>query len=285
MPAGSASPPPQWPHSPWPEPNDRRGARTDRFLPGAPQQPPSLPDHSVVPAPQRTPALTGRRRGKEHRMTRASRTAVAVASGAVTLGVGLGIAGLASAAPTSPASPTPSPSASSSVAGPNADPARPGERRGGHGRFGDGLATELADKLGLDVAKVRTALQKYRDANRPTTRPEPGTRAPAEDAALAKALASKLGVDETKVTAALSEIRTARQAERTKAGARRLAAAVKAGPPTQPEGDAVKKAADAGIVHVARCPRPDGGSAAEHRRELGRPLAGQHVLQGQRLAV
>src|SRR4051794_22225826 len=189
MPTGSASPPPQWPRSPWAEPNDRLGARIDRFLPGTSQRPPSLGDHSVASSAtahagsSRTPAPKGAL------MTRASRTAAALAGGAVALGVGLGIAGLASAAPTTSPSPTASPSASSSAAAPTVDPAGRGER--GHGRLGDGLAPELADKLGLEVAKVRTALQEYRDAHRPTTRPEPGTRTRPDDTALAKALASK----------------------------------------------------------------------------------------------
>jgi hypothetical protein len=102
----------------------------------------------------------------------------------------------------------------------------------------------------VEVGKVRTALQEYREANRPSTPPDPGTKPARDDAALAKALASKLGVDEAKVTSALAEIRSARDAERAKAVTDRLAAAVKAGTLTQAEADAVKKAADAGIVHV-----------------------------------
>ena len=176
-------------------------------------------------------------------MARTSRTAAAVATGAVALGLGLGAAGLASAAPT----PAPSPS-TSSTAGPGT--ADPGEGR--HGRHGhrDGLAQDLADKLGVDVAKVRTALQSYRDAHRPTTPPEPGTRPEVDETALAKALADALGVEEAKVRTALTEIRTAHEAEREQAVTDRLAAAVRAGTLTQAEADAVKKAADAGIVHV-----------------------------------
>ena len=185
-------------------------------------------------------------------MARTSRTAVTVASGALALGVGLGIAGLASAAPSTSPTPSASPSASSSAAAPGTAPDGRGDHGRGPGRFGDrdGLAQDLADKLGVDVAKVRTALQEYRDANRPTTPPDPATRPQPDDAALAKALASKLGVDEAKVTTALTEIRSARDAERAKAVADRLAEAVKAGTLTQVEADAVQKAADAGIVHV-----------------------------------
>jgi hypothetical protein len=180
-------------------------------------------------------------------MTRTTRTAAAAVTGAVALGVGLGIAGLASAAPTTSPSPSASPSASS--------PATPGERsdRGGHGPRGDrdGLAQSLAEELGVDVADVRTALQDYRQANRPT-RPDPGTPRTEDDAALAKALAESLDVDEAKVTAALAELRSARQAERAQAVADRLAEAVTAGTLTQAEADAVQKAAEAGIVHVGR---------------------------------
>jgi hypothetical protein len=184
-------------------------------------------------------------------MARTSRTAIAAVTGTVALGVGLGIAGLASAAPTTTPSPAASPSASSSAAAPSTAP----HGRRGHGgpaRFGDrdGLAQELATKLGVDVAKVRTALQEYRDAHRPTTPPDPATKRARDDAALAKALASKLGVDEARVTTALAEIRSARDAERAKAVTDRLAEAVQAGTLTQAEADAVKKAADAGIVHV-----------------------------------
>lgn len=182
-------------------------------------------------------------------MTRTTRTTAAVATGAVALGVGLGIAGFASAAPTTSPSPSASPSASSSAV--------PGDPRGwgGRGDHGDrdGLAQSLADKLGVDVAKVRTALRDYRQANRPTTRPAPGTARRAEDdAKLATALAKALGVDEAKVTTALQEVRAARRAERDQAVTDKLDAAVKAGTLTQAEADAVKKAADAGIVRVRR---------------------------------
>jgi chorismate mutase len=185
-------------------------------------------------------------------MARTSRTAIAAVTGTVALGVGLGIAGLASAAPTTSPSPTADASASSSPAAPSTAPDGRRDHRGGPGRFGDrdGLAQELATKLGVDVAKVRTALQEYRDANRPTTPPDPATKPERDEAALAKALASKLGVDEAKVTSALADIRSARDAERAKAVTDRLAEAVKAGTLTQAEADAVKKAADAGIVHV-----------------------------------
>ena len=101
----------------------------------------------------------------------------------------------------------------------------------------------------MEEADVRTALQEYRDANRP----DPGTRPAApDDAALAKALAGALDKPEADVTKALTEIRTERDAARDQAVEDKLAAAVQDGTLTQAEADAVKKAADAGIVRVGR---------------------------------
>ena len=94
------------------------------------------------------------------------------------------------------------------------------------------------------------ALQAIREANKPTTRPDPQDRPDptAREAALAKALAEKLGVDEAKVTAALAEIRAARQADRAAALKDKLDAAVKAGTLTQAEADAVQKAVEKGVI-------------------------------------
>ncbi|MBB3326073.1 hypothetical protein [Microlunatus antarcticus] len=180
--------------------------------------------------------------------TKAKRTVLGASMGVVAVGAAAGIAGFASAAP------TPTPAAPSSGASAPAQPGPGGHGGRGHGQKDGGqLATELATKLGLDQAKVATAVQEVREANRPTTRPTPGTaptpRDPAaDDAALAKALAPKLGVDEAKVKTALDEIRAAREADRTKALDDRLAAAVKAGTLTQAEADAVKKAAEKGVI-------------------------------------
>jgi len=183
-------------------------------------------------------------------MARTSRTAAAAVTGAVAVAVGLGIAGFASAAPTT--SPSPTPSASSTTT-PGTTEDRPG-RWGGRGQHGalNGIAAQLAQKLNLDVAEVRTALREYRKANRPATKADRRARRTPDDAALAKALAEKLSVEEAKVSAALAEIRAARQAERAKVVADRLAEAVAAGTLTQAEADAVQKAADAGIVRVGR---------------------------------
>lgn len=186
-------------------------------------------------------------------MSKARRTAAAI-TGAAALGVGLGVAGFASAAP----SPSPSPTSSAS-ASPSGSPTEASDHlhggRGEGGRFGDrdGLAAALAEKLDLDQAKVATALQDYREANRPTTKPSPGTQPAApDDAALAKALAKQLDVAESDVTKAITEIRAERTAARKQAVSDKLATAVKAGTLTQAEADAVQKAADAGIVHVGR---------------------------------
>ena len=178
----------------------------------------------------------------------ARRTLVGASVGVVVVGAAVGAAGFASAAPT----PTPTVPGSTASA-----PALPGPDGRGHGpRDGGPLASELASKLSLDQTKVATALKEVREANRPTTRPAPPTpgSAPtprdtaADDAALAKALAPKLGVDEAKVKTALDEIRAAHEAERTKGLDDRLAAAVTAGTLTQAEADAVKKAAEKGVI-------------------------------------
>ena len=184
-------------------------------------------------------------------MGRVKRTAAVI--GIVALGVGLGVAGLATAAPTASPSPsaTSSPSAGSTE-GPGGRHDR-AERQGGR----EGLARALAEKLDLDRKTVVSALREYRQANRPTTKPEPGTQRPArDDTAVAKALAEKLDVPEADVAKAITEIRAERKAAREAARDQRiedrLAEAVTAGTLTQAEADAVKKAADAGIVRVGR---------------------------------
>ncbi len=182
-------------------------------------------------------------------MASSKKTALTVAAGVFALGAGLGVATLASADPT----PTPTPSGTASATQDPSDRGGHGGRHGKGDRFGD-LPAQLASKLGVDEAKVTTALQEYRDETRPTTKPDPTTRPdPAErDAALAKALAGKLGVDEAKVTTALEEIRAARQSERAAALKDRLDAAVKAGTLTQAEADAVTKAVEKGVIGGGR---------------------------------
>lgn len=191
-------------------------------------------------------------------MARPTRLVVAsAAAGVLALGVGLGVAGYAAADPSG--SPTTNPSA-------RADPGRGGPDRAGHGRGGPGrgdfdgeLAKQLADKLGIDQAKVSDALKAIREANKPTARPSAAPSASPSarpsrpdrakhDAELAKQLAEKLGIDEAKVTKAFEEIRADGQAKRAAALKSRLDAAVKAGTLTQVEADAVTKAVEKGVI-------------------------------------
>lgn len=189
-------------------------------------------------------------------MTRHKRAAIAVATGALALGVGVGAATIASADPTTSPSASPSASTSSAPAGPAAGPLGGHRRHDGPGRQED-LAKTLATKLGVSQAKVTEALQAFRDANRPAkqatgTRADPANRPDptARDAALARSLASRLGVSEAKVTTALAELRSAAEADRAAALKTKLDAAVRAGTLTQAEADAVNKAARLGVISV-----------------------------------
>ena len=183
--------------------------------------------------------------------TKVKRTVLGASMGVVALGAAAGRRRLRQRGP----HPAPTPTAPSSGAPPrpSPDPAAGAAGTVPVRRTAVSSRRSWPRKLGLDRAKVATALEQVRDANRPKTRPTPGTapapRDPAaDDAALAKALAPKLGVDEAKVKTALDEIRAAREADRAKALDERLAAAVKAGTLTQAEADAVKKAAEKGVI-------------------------------------
>ena len=177
-------------------------------------------------------------------MAVSKKTATAIASGVLALGAGIGVANMASA------DTTPTPTPTSGTPSPGAD-------RGWAGHAGRGLqagdfVTELANKLGIDEAKVAQALRAIRAENQP--RPDPTTRPDVaeREAALAKALSSKLGIAETKIKTALQEIRTAHQAERAAAFKARLDAAVQDGTLTQAEADAVQKAVDQGVINFGR---------------------------------
>ncbi len=115
-------------------------------------------------------------------------TVGAVAAGVVALGAGSGVVGIASAEP------TPTPSATTSGA-----PSPGADRPGGHvrGAHESELAQQLASKLGVTEAKVTEALRAIREGNKPTARPDLGTRPDRaeRDTALAKALAGKLSID------------------------------------------------------------------------------------------
>jgi hypothetical protein len=172
------------------------------------------------------------------------KTATAIASGVLALGAGIGVANMAAADTTPTATPT------SGTRSPGAD-------RGWAGHSGRGLragdfVTELANKLGIDDAKVAEALRAIRAENQP--RPDPTTRPDVaeREAALAKALSSKLGIDETMIKTALQEIRAAHRAERAAALKARLDAAVQDGTLTQAEADAVQKAVDQGVINFGR---------------------------------
>lgn len=184
------------------------------------------------------------------------KTIVAAAAGVMALGAGLGVAGLASADPTTSPSATPT---SSTTPSSQADPRGGGWGRGDHGARGDhgdrggAIAVELATKLGIDQAKVSTALQTAREATRPTTAPTPGEDRPdpaVRDAALAKALADELKIDEARIKTALDEIRATHATERAAALKTRLDAAVQAGTLTQAEADAVTKAVKQGVINA-----------------------------------
>lgn len=177
-------------------------------------------------------------------MAGSKKTAVALAAGVLALGAGVGVASLASADPT----PTPSPSSSPSAGTDGRDGHGPRGQRG----LGADFAQLLAQKLGVDQAKVTQAIQAYRDANRPSanTTPDPSAKPDREarDAAVAKALAQSLGLDEARVTTAIAEIRAEGRAERAAALKARLDAAVKDGTLTQAEADAVTKAVEKGVI-------------------------------------
>ena len=136
-------------------------------------------------------------------MAVSKKTATAIASGVLALGAGIGVANMAAADTTSG---TPSPGADRGWAG-----------HSGRGLRAGDFVTELANKLGIDEAKVAEALRAIRAENQP--RPDPTTRPDVaeREAALAKALSSKLGIDETMIKTALQEIRAAHQAERAAA--------------------------------------------------------------------
>jgi hypothetical protein len=173
------------------------------------------------------------------------KTAIAIASGVLALGAGIGVANLASADTT----PTPSPTSTPS----GTPPQETGRGWSGPGRGSQdgGLARELADKLGLEEAKVAEALRTIKEENRPAGRPDPMTKPDLaeREAALASALSSKLGIDEAKIKSALDEIRAAHQSEREAALKARLDAAVQSGTLTQAEADAVQKAVDQGVIN------------------------------------
>lgn len=174
------------------------------------------------------------------------------AAAVATAGIGLGIAQFANA----DESPSPVPSASTSAANGQSDLQSPSpgsddnKARGGKGRHMD--LSELAAKLGVEDSKLQEAMEAIRSEHRANEEASPADRR----AAMARALAEKLGVEESKVTSALEELRSAQQAERAARDQKVLDDAVSAGTLTQDEANAVKKAAEAGIVEIEGGGRP-----------------------------
>lgn len=180
-------------------------------------------------------------------MKNSHKIGLGVGTGALLITGAAGFAGIAQAAdPT--ASPTPARTASGTDG--HGKPTR------GHG--GDGVsAAQLAEKLGVDEAKVTEALKDAREALRPSK--DAGTGTPAArlsgtdpQSALAQKLATALDIDEAKVTEVLEALKAERAQARTAELQTRLDKAVTDGTLTQTEADAVKKAVDAGVVGVGR---------------------------------
>lgn len=168
---------------------------------------------------------------------------LAVAAGALAIG-GIAGASLAQADPTP--SPTPSGTATGGTGTTEDKPGRHGENRGDRN---DRLATALAEKLGLDEAKVADAVEAAHTAAEAADDDTTGSddRA-AEQAAFVTALAKELGVTEEAVTKAMDEIRADADATKKADLASRLDQAVTDGTLTRAEADAVLKAAEAGVI-------------------------------------
>ena len=180
-------------------------------------------------------------------MSRRKRIALGLSATALAVSAGIGVAGMAWATTT----PTPTPSTSSSASPDNAAPPEGKWRHGGHGgERGVEQASALAEKLGIEEAKVSEALQAFREANKPSSPPADGEKpdATAREAALAESLAESLGIDEAKVTAALEELRTEARAAKATELKTRLDKAVTDGKLTQAEADAVTKAVEQGVI-------------------------------------
>ena len=193
----------------------------------------------------------------------------AVAAAAAVIGLGVTQVARADDASTTPPTPTatstqgdPNRGTTDSGNGGNGKGWGPGGRHGGGMGMGKGRGADLsalATKLGVDQTKLQDALKAVRDelkASRKAgqgtaTKPDP-TRMQDE---LATKLASKLGIDAAKVKAAFADLRAAHEADEQKAFDDRLAQAVKDGKLTQSEADAVKKAAQAGVIDMHDGPR------------------------------
>lgn len=164
---------------------------------------------------------------------------------AALLAVGVGGLGVAQFAAAEDQT-KPNPSATSQPTG--APQGQHPQDRGGKGGGIRGIDTAaLAQKLGVDEAKLKTALETLRSALKPTDTSTKPDRS-AMETKFAEALAKELGIDVSKVTSALQELRTAQQTTQKADFKSRLDQAVKDGKLTQAEADAVQKAADAGVI-------------------------------------
>jgi hypothetical protein len=181
-------------------------------------------------------------------MSRTKKMTLGLSATALALGAGIGVAGMASATT------TPTPSASSSASADGSTSTAPGGGMGKHGGRGGergiAQASALAEKLGVEEAKVTEALQAFREANKPAGPPAEGEKpdAASREAALAKSLAESLGIEESTVATALEELRSERQAEKAAGLKTRLDQAVADGKLTQAEADAVTKAVENGVI-------------------------------------
>ncbi|MDV3222703.1 hypothetical protein [Intrasporangium sp.] len=183
------------------------------------------------------------------------KVAGAAAVGVTAVALGLGFSSVAQADETTP-SPTTTNQRDSSW------DERVGSHGPGHGaRHGGGThvgLSSLAEKLGVDEAKLQDAMSAVRDdlrgdlddlrddvrdgtVDRETIREDMQQKH-------AAALAEELGIDASEVEAALDEIRADHEAQREQAVAERLDQAVEDGTLTQAEADAVKKAIDEGVI-------------------------------------
>lgn len=168
---------------------------------------------------------------------------VGLTLGTAALALG-GVAGLSSLAQAADPTTSPTPSATA------------GPQGGMYGRHGGmmqqgGQAAALAEKLGLDEAKVSDALEAAHDALRASHQADDSTTRPTPDQAraeLAAELAKTLGVDEAKISEALTALEAERNTERAAALQTRLDQAVTDGKLTRAEADAVKKAVEAGVI-------------------------------------
>jgi hypothetical protein len=206
-------------------------------------------------------------------MVSINKKASIAAVGAAVAVIGLGVTQVARADDTTSTT-TPTATATSTQGDPNkgTTDSAPGTGRGWgpggrHGGMGPGMGkgvdlAALATKLGVDQTTLENALKAVRQDLKASRTPGQGTATKPDPATmqdeLATKLASKLGVDAATVKAAFADLRAAHEADEQKAFDDRLAQAVKDGKLTQAEADAVKKAAQAGVIDM------DGGPGGPH---------------------